>query len=107
MRGAFGLGGRVAVVRTGCDVLVGPNSGVGDGPEATERGVTVGVAPMPAVGLAVGVNVCVAVGRAVGTTCRALAPHALMVNESKMMLSSRSFMLCLYVCNVKICSTVK
>ena len=101
MRGALGLGGRVAVVNIASAVLVGPNNGVGDGPEATERGVTVGVAPMPGVELGVGVRVWVAVGRAVGTTCRAVAPQALITSDSKIRLSSRSFMQYLDGCNVK------
>lgn len=71
---------------------MGPNKGVGDGPEATERGVTVGVAPMPGVEVKVGVRVWVTVGRAVGTTCRADAPQALSANESRIRLSNRNFM---------------
>ena len=85
MRGALGFGARVAVVTAACSVLVGPNKGVGDGPNAAERGVTVGVAPMPGVGLAVGVSVWVAVGRAVGTTCFAVAPQALIASDRTIM----------------------
>ena len=85
IRGALGFGGRVTVVSTAGAVLVEPKSGVGDGPEATERGVTVGVAPMPGVELGVGVNVWVAVGRAVGITCRAVAPQPVIASESAMM----------------------
>lgn len=102
IRGAFGFGARVTVARIGATVLVGPNNGVGDGPDATERGVTVGVAPIPGVELGVGVKVSVAVGRAVGITCRAVAPQALIINESKIMLSRLNVMQYLYGCKVEL-----
>src|SRR5690349_20166270 len=91
MRGALGFGARVTVARATSGVLVEPNKGVGDGPKAAERGVTVAVAPRPGVGVAVGVSVWVAVGRAVGTTCLAVAPQALIASESKITLNNRSF----------------
>lgn len=76
MRGAFGLGTRVAVVSAATAVLVAPKIEVGDGPNVTVSGAAVGVESKPGVRLTVGVNVMVEVGRSVGISCRVLAPQA-------------------------------
>src|SRR5690349_2845428 len=80
MRGAFGLGTRVAVIANATWVLVAPKIEVADGPKVTvkgsEVGAAVGVVLMPGVRLTVGVGVMVAVGRSVGMICCTVAPQA-------------------------------
>lgn len=86
IRGALGFWLRVGVGWSGAGVLVGPNSGVGDGPPVGDMGIRVGVMVGVAFGPGVregdGVKVGVTVGGSVGTTCMAVAPQPLIARPA-------------------------